>query len=678
MGDHRTNPYLPVPGDVSDEDRLAALDDYDILDTPPEESFDGIAQLAALACDAPTALVSLVAGDRQWFKARIGFPLCQTDLSRSVCAHALAESDLLVVPDLAADPRTRHNPLVTGAPHIRFYAGAPLRAEDGHVLGSLCVIDTEPRPEGLTGRQAGMLRGLAQQVMALMALRRSLGDRDDAMARRQHLARRLGQAHARLRISEAHWRGLFDRLTEGLIIGEVVRDDAGQAHDWRYLEVNPAWGELVGIEHTSVAGRTIREVFPGIEDAWVQEFIRVAETGEPATFTRQVGSLDRWYEGRAFSLEGDRFAALFLEVTARVQADIRRNALLEIGDQLRNLTTPEDMTSRASAIVGRALGATRVGFGQLDREGEHVTIGPDWTAPSMTSIAGCHRFEDYGDIRMGLLLGKPLVIHDVLSDSRTADDLARWQRADIRSLVNIPIQEHGRTVAVFLVHDTRPRIWNAETIAFLRNVADRLTSSVARLKAEADQRLVNQELSHRMKNMLAMVQAIAARTLREVAEQDVVTTFRDRLLALSQAHDVLLQTSRAPAFLREVVEGVLRQTGQMPRISLSGPAVMLGPRATLSVSLLLHELTTNATKYGALSVEGGQVVVGWRIDPGTRELVFTCEESGGPTVLEPTRKGFGSRLIQAGLTGTGGVVLRYLPSGFRAEMRADFEQLQIS
>lgn len=120
---------------------------YGILDTPPEEGFDDIVLIAAHICRTPVALVSLVAEDRQWFKARIGFPPCETDLNSSVCTHALNEPDLLVITDLSEDPRTRDNPLVTGAPFIRFYAGAPLRAPGGEVLGSLCVIDPVPRPE---------------------------------------------------------------------------------------------------------------------------------------------------------------------------------------------------------------------------------------------------------------------------------------------------------------------------------------------------------------------------------------------------------------------------------------------------------------------------------------------------------------------------------------------------
>ncbi len=667
-------PDPPLSEMVIDEDRLAALDRYDILDTPPEKGFDDIVKLATLVCDVPVALVSLVASDRQWFKANIGFPHHETDLNSSVCAHALVEPDLLVIPDLTVDPRTCGNPLVTGEPHIRFYAGAPLRTPRGQVLGSLCVIDKASRPGGLTERQAEVLRNLAGQVVTLLELRRSVAGRDTHIARRRQVEQRMGEVHARLQISEAHWRGLFERLNEGLIIGEVVRDMSGQAVDWRYLDVNPAWGELVGIDPADVVGRTIREVFPGIEEEWIQEFNRVTETGEPMTFTRQVGSLSRWYEGRAFRLEGDRFAALFLEVTERVLAEIRRNAVLEVGDELRDFASPEEMIAKASAIVGQALGVTRAGYGVLDREGEHVTIGPDWTAPGMPSIAGRHRFADWGDIREELLLGEPLVICDARSDPRTAEDQMRWAMAQIRALVNIPVQERGRTVGVFIVQDDKPRTWDQETIAFLRNVADRLTAGVARLEAESEQQMLNGELSHRMKNMLTMVQAIAGQTLKGVTEQDAVTAFRQRLHALASAHDVLLQTSWASASMREVVRAVLRASGSLDHAKVHGPDVTLGPRATLSLSLLLHELTTNAVKYGALSVEAGRIDVAWRLE--AEELVLDWIERDGPPAVEPTRCGFGSRLIRSGLIGTGGVTLRYLASGFEAEMRARLEQVQ--
>ncbi len=163
--------------------RLAALDGYGILDTPAEAGFDDIVHLASEICGTPVALVSLVADDRQWFKARVGFDACETPIDQSVCAHALSHPGLLVIPDLTLDPRTEHNALVTGPPHIRFYAGARLATAEGVGLGTLCVIDSAPRPGGLTPRQAGSLERLARQVMSQLELRRALVERDAAAQR---------------------------------------------------------------------------------------------------------------------------------------------------------------------------------------------------------------------------------------------------------------------------------------------------------------------------------------------------------------------------------------------------------------------------------------------------------------------------------------------------------------
>ena len=145
------------PGAVTAE-RMTALGRLEILDTPAEPEFDDIVLLARELCQTPVALVSLVADDRQWFKARLGFPQCQTPLDQSVCKYAMTEEDVLDIPDLRLDPRTATNTLVTESPFIRFYAGAPLRDPTGVPIGSVCVIDTGPRPGGLSEAQkAGYL-----------------------------------------------------------------------------------------------------------------------------------------------------------------------------------------------------------------------------------------------------------------------------------------------------------------------------------------------------------------------------------------------------------------------------------------------------------------------------------------------------------------------------------------
>ena len=167
-----------------DAARIAALDDLAILDTEPEVGFDDIVLLASEVCGTPVALVSLVAEDRQWFKARVGFPACETPLSQSVCSLALRQGGTFTIPDLALDERTKSSPLVARDPFIRFYAGAPFRTREGVPVGMLCVIDTEPRPAGLNEAQTRGLEALARQVEAQLELRRLLAERAGAAAER--------------------------------------------------------------------------------------------------------------------------------------------------------------------------------------------------------------------------------------------------------------------------------------------------------------------------------------------------------------------------------------------------------------------------------------------------------------------------------------------------------------
>ena len=153
---------FPIPSDEAG--RLAALREYRIVDTPSEPEFDHIVRLTADLFHVPTALVSLVESDRQFFKARVGFEACESSRDVSFCAHALLSENVLVVPDAQDDPRFSDNALVTGAPFIRFYAGAPLRTPSGHHIGSLCIIDTKPRLP-LTAHEQDLLTSLARITM---------------------------------------------------------------------------------------------------------------------------------------------------------------------------------------------------------------------------------------------------------------------------------------------------------------------------------------------------------------------------------------------------------------------------------------------------------------------------------------------------------------------------------
>ena len=152
---------------ANESTRLAALYQLLILDTRPEERFDKIAAFAAQEFEVPIAVITLVDADRQWFKAKVGTEVCETGRDVSFCAHAILHDDIMVVPDAAADARFVDNPLVTGEPHIRFYAGAPLTLASGLRLGTLCLIDRAPRTlDALDLGILGTLRDLAVMELA--------------------------------------------------------------------------------------------------------------------------------------------------------------------------------------------------------------------------------------------------------------------------------------------------------------------------------------------------------------------------------------------------------------------------------------------------------------------------------------------------------------------------------
>ena len=154
----------------AEEGRLAALRSYGILDTPRESDFDDVVKVASAICQTPISVINLIDHGRQWFKAEVGLGVRETPIDSSICAHAILQPGLFVVPDTTLDSRFADNPLVTGEPRLRFYAGALLETPEGLPLGTVCVLDYKPRQ--LDENQKSFLRLMANQVMRLIELRR--------------------------------------------------------------------------------------------------------------------------------------------------------------------------------------------------------------------------------------------------------------------------------------------------------------------------------------------------------------------------------------------------------------------------------------------------------------------------------------------------------------------------
>jgi GAF domain-containing protein len=170
----------PTP---ADQRRIDALREYAILDTTPEEGYDDISRLTSFICGTPIATITLIDLHRQWFKAKVGLEPRETPISEAICAAAIEQKELFLVPDTYEDARFVNYPCVTGSPHIRFYAGAPLITPDGVVIGTLCAIDRVPRE--LSAEQKTALLSLSRQVMAMLELRRTVKALDTALAEKR-------------------------------------------------------------------------------------------------------------------------------------------------------------------------------------------------------------------------------------------------------------------------------------------------------------------------------------------------------------------------------------------------------------------------------------------------------------------------------------------------------------
>jgi PAS domain S-box-containing protein len=255
---------------ADEQRRLQALRDLELLDTPAEERFDRLTRIAQSVFRTPIALVSLVDADRQWFKSRQGLDATQTPRDISFCGHAILGDEVFYIPNALEDPRFADNPLVAGAPDIRFYAGAPLASPDGHKLGTLCVIDNKPHQH--SAEELQLLRDLAQCV-----------EQEFRQLRVSRAAHTLGEHGSYL-----------NAVLETVIDGIITIDERGLMQT-----VNPAAEEIFGYDAAEMLGRNVNLLMPepyaGAHDAYLRSYLqsgqaRVIGIGREVQGRRKDGS----------------------------------------------------------------------------------------------------------------------------------------------------------------------------------------------------------------------------------------------------------------------------------------------------------------------------------------------------------------------------------------------------
>jgi len=378
---------------ANEAQRLDALRQAHILDTPPEEGFDDLTRLAAHLCGVPIAAVSLINADRQWFKSMLGLETCETPRETAFCAHTILQTDLLVVPDASADERFAENPLVTGEPHIRFYAGVPLVTPDGYAVGSLCVIDRVPRE--LNEDQKAALQILARQAAGQIELAWRVAQQARLLAEHHAAQERLQQNQTRL--LEAQEVARIGSWEYDVATGQIT----WSPEMFRLLGFNPTLGEpdydlLMTHYHPDDVPLYDARVIQALDDGLPYEFdIRILSGEGLMRWGHAKGQAARDVSGRIVRLFGT-----VMDITERKQTEEEHARLAAI------------IAHSSDAVLGLTLDGTLVswnksaerlyGYKGSEIIGQHASIlaAPEQAGFAASVIQALKRGEPRSNLEM--------------------------------------------------------------------------------------------------------------------------------------------------------------------------------------------------------------------------------------------------------------------------------------
>jgi PAS domain S-box-containing protein len=367
------------------------------------------------------------------------------------------------------------------------------------------------------------------------------------------------------------------------------------------------------------------------------------------------------------------------DITARKRAEqalLKRAeeqaALYAFTDRLFRAGSADDVYQAAFDAIVRALGCERASILLFDDTGVMKFVA--WRR---LSDAYRRAVEGHSPWARDVSNPVPITIDDI-DAAELEDSLKATVKAQgIAALAFIPITGRGELIGKFMTYYGAPHVFAAREIELSVTIARQLGFSLERLRADDERRkaeeakeLLVAESRHRIKNTLATVQAIASQTMRD-RRANGLDAFLSRLHALGEAHELLTTENWLQAPLQEVVGRAIKpfQSAGAERFIIEGPAVWLPAQTSLMLTMCLHELATNAAKYGALSNGSGQVRVAWDHTSDRRKALLTWQETGGPPVVPPKCKGFGSRLIES--SGDGESRVDYRPDGLRCSMNLD-------
>jgi PAS domain S-box-containing protein len=465
---------MKAPLPENEAARLESLHRYAILDTLPEQEFDDLSRLAALICGTPIALVSLVDENRQWFKAKVGIEDTETPRDIAFCAHAIHASSVMVVPDALADERFRSNPLVTGNPNVRFYAGAPLRTPEGYALGTLCVIDRVPRE--LSADQLEALTALSRLVVNELELRRSVGDLSKAVRER--------------RIVEDELDQLFNLSSDLFCIA---------GFDGYFKRLNPSWEQTLGISREELLSRPYVEfIHPDDREITRKEAQKIAGGEVTFSFENRFRRGDDTYiwllwNATPNSDQGLIFAAA-RDITLRKRAERR----LAVGYTLTRVLAEAENLGAASPLILRAicegLGWEMSAFWRLDELANVLRCVDLWHLPGQ-EFPGFEKATRELTFRRGV--GLPGLVWET-GQSKWATDVPGRENfprikiareEGLHSAFGFPIRIDDRVVGVIEFVSSEIRTREPELVEMFDSIGSQIGQFMERRRAESELKL---------------------------------------------------------------------------------------------------------------------------------------------------------------------------------------------
>lgn len=484
-----------------------------------------------------------------------------------------------------------------GAHGIRSGSAVPL-VRNGRLVAVFATADPAPR------RWTAPERALQHEV-----------------AERTWAAVERARAEAALRESEERYRRLFESMDEACAVVEVLRDEAGAWADFRFVEVNPAFLTHTGMPYP--VGRTATDLLGNPNPRWAQLYGQALDTGQPLRVVESEATLGRTFDLNVFSLDRarNRVAVLFTDITKRAHA---QEALRQSSERLRLIVE----NARDYAIF------------TIDRDAR-IT---DWRGGA-EAVFGYSRDE---------MIGRDADVLFTPEDNAAGEperERARAARTGKAPNVRWHVCKDGRRVFIegvcTALHDA-----SGELVGYLKIGRD----ATERHEAEQRQQTLLAELQHRVRNILFVIRSVFSRTLEAGGTvEELAEHFQGRLDALARTQIVVTQSPRGLADLENLVREELLSVGvgDGPRVTIEGPEVELTGEAAESFGLVVHELTTNSIKYGALRFPEARLTIRWTANVnygGAARLVFSWEEQGVPTMsVDPGREGFGTELITRAL-----------------------------